>query len=250
MSRSFDDASSQYLFDTTAPITVEPITMACWFYADDDAATGALMSLGDFDGQNVWLLLAHSNDNIYARQYTGGVLAAAGVGSFSIDTWHHACAVYAATDDRKVYLDGGAPGTNTAVGSPSGIDTVTVGSYAYNGSRGRSPFSGRLAEAAMWNVALTANEISMLADGYSPLFVRPQNLVFYPPLVRDNDEDIVGGLSLTAVNSPTVAAHPPMIYPAPPIFYSIPSGEAPADLSIDIGMDESAYQGTGVRIIS
>jgi hypothetical protein len=32
-------------------------------------------------------------------------------------------------------------------------------------------------------------------------------------LIRDEDEDIVGGLSLTAYNTPSVAAHPPILYP-------------------------------------
>jgi hypothetical protein len=56
----------------------------------------------------------------------------------------------------------------------------------------------------------------MLAAGFSPLFVRPQSLVAYWPLIRDNDNDIVGGYDMTAYNTPTVAAHPPVIYPVSP----------------------------------
>ena len=67
----------------------------------------------------------------------------------------------------------------------------------------------------------------MLARGYSPLFVRPQNLVAYWPLIRDEDQDRVGGYDMAAYNTPSVAAHPPIIYSA--------QLHIPAPASIDLG---------------
>ena len=72
--------------------------------------------------------------------------------------------------------------------------------------------SGSIAEPAVWNVVLTDAEVAILGAGFSPLFVRPQNLVFYPDLIRGLN-DKVGGLTLTA-NGTVVSAHPPIIYPA------------------------------------
>lgn len=70
----------------------------------------------------------------------------------------------------------------------------------------------------MWTVALTTAEIALLADGLSPLFVRPQSLAFYAPLfgragAGGEEEDWVGGAPLTATGSPTVTDHPRIIYP-------------------------------------
>jgi len=71
-----------------------------------------------------------------------------------------------------------------------------------------------LAEAGLWDAALTDAEVAILGVGYSPLFVRPQSLVAYWPLVRDA-KDRVGGYDLTAGGGPVVAAHPRIIYPSP-----------------------------------
>ena len=64
-----------------------------------------------------------------------------------------------------------------------------------------------------------------LDAGYSPLFVRPQNLVFYAPLVREA-VDIVGGVALTPTNSPTISVHPPIIYPSSQILQFPPAAAA------------------------
>ena len=70
-------------------------------------------------------------------------------------------------------------------------------------------YTGRIADAAIWNVALTAAEIASLADGMTCDKVRPQSLVFYAPLIRDL-QDVRGGLTITNNNTATVANHPPV----------------------------------------
>jgi hypothetical protein len=70
---------------------------------------------------------------------------------------------------------------------------------------------GRTAEVGIWNVALSATELSSLAKGMTCDKVRPQSLVFYAPLVRDLI-DQKGGLAITNNNAATVANHP-RIYP-------------------------------------
>ena len=68
-------------------------------------------------------------------------------------------------------------------------------------------YTGRIADAAIWNAALTASEIASLAKGMTCDKVRPQSLVFYAPLVRDL-QDVRGGLTITNNNTATVANHP------------------------------------------
>lgn len=67
--------------------------------------------------------------------------------------------------------------------------------------------NGRYAEVGIWNAALTAAEVASLAKGMTCDKIRPQNLVFYAPLVRDLI-DAKGGLTITNNNSSTVAEHP------------------------------------------
>ena len=67
--------------------------------------------------------------------------------------------------------------------------------------------NGQIAEVGIWNAALTAAEVASLAKGMTCDKVRPQNLVFYAPLVR-NLVDVKGGLTITNNNTATVAAHP------------------------------------------
>ncbi len=128
---------------------------------------------------------------------------------FSADTWHHACGVEAASDDRRVYIDGGSKGTNASNRGPTGVDETQIGQYAR--STGDGDLIGDVAEAAIWNVALTDAEVLILSKGYSPLFVRPESLVFYMPLVRDI-YDVIGAIGFTDVST-TITDHPAIIYP-------------------------------------
>lgn len=68
-------------------------------------------------------------------------------------------------------------------------------------------FNGNIAEIGIWNAALTAAEVASLAKGMTCDKVRPQNLVFYAPLVRGLI-DAKGGRTITNNNGATVANHP------------------------------------------
>lgn len=74
---------------------------------------------------------------------------------------------------------------------------------------------GRVAEAAIWNVALTASEVAALAKGVSPLQIRPASLQAYWPLIgrQSPEPDWVGGFNLTLTNAPANAAHVPVMPP-------------------------------------
>jgi hypothetical protein len=223
MARLFDDGSSQYLYVNSTPITAAPFTMACWFNTDDDTIAQALMYIGDkdTDGDDRWQLAAHGIAGAVRFQAAdGGDANADTTSDFSANTWHHACGIELASNSRKVLLDGANLGTDSTEKTPDNADRIAVGAIADPTPAGYA--SGRIAEAAMWNVALSEAEGATLAQGFSPLFVQPQNLVAYYPLIRDDDNDWIGGYDLTATNTPTVATHPPkVIYPNP---FSVSAG--------------------------
>ena len=245
MAREFVSASTEYLYTAFSGIADVPVSLSAWFRTTENAAERCVLSIADID-TTAYLSLTRYADDLRATSWNG---SSGGHGnladSISINTWYHGLAVFVTDTDRRVYLDGvrGTDSTtDVAVGS---FDTVRIGITADSTPFG--PWSGYIAEAGIWNVALTDADALVLAAGYRPTFVKPESLQLYVPLVRDNDEDLIGGLSLSANGTPTIADHPPIYYSIPPSYF-MASGAAPADLSVDIGMDEAAYQGTGVRV--
>lgn len=225
MARAFDDALSQFLYVASTPIVAAPFTLAAWGKCDVDDGYRTVLSIGDKDvTSDAWALRFEgegTGDPIAFLSWDepafGKALTSTG---YSTNTWHHLCGVETAANSRAVYLDGAGKGTDSTASSPDNADRTTIGIEAMINLA--QPMSGDVAEVAVWDDALTDAEVAILAAGFSPLFVRPQNLVFYVPLVRDNDQDIVGGLSFTPDNSPTIAAHCPIIYPAPALFVPSP----------------------------
>ena len=221
MARHFVWYNFAVLYNTTPAVTVTPISMACWFYADDitrqfcfvDVIHHAGGAGGDFfaiggDG-------TQGGDPVFAMAYETGLanVHADSTAGYSVSTWHHACGVFTGTTTCVIYLDGGNKATAVAARTPAGFDQTQVGALHRNHATSW-PMNGRIAEAAIWDAALTDAEAAILATGIRPIFVRPQNIVAYWPLVRDQDYDIVGGYDLTVWNNPTIAEHAPVIYGA------------------------------------
>lgn len=220
----FDDAATEYLERDAAPVTAVPLTMACWFNVDEDAKTFELMWIGDKDAapNNEEFGLranpAAAGDPVQASIRSAGTsVAAATTTGLTVGQWHHACGVQSATNARAAYIDGGSKGTNTSNLTPAGLDRIAIGRSGRPTPANYT--SGNVAEAAVWNVALTDAEIALLGKGFSPLFFRPEKLVFYSPLIRlaagGVQRDWIGGFDLTEFNTPASAAHPPkIIYPS------------------------------------
>lgn len=215
MSKVFD-GSTQWLNNNVAPFTAAPFTMACWFNPDTVATEMALMFVGDKDATNNYQNLAFRGDvagdpiaagsrntaYVFAQSSAG----AAGVGG----VWYHACGVWASATSRVAYFNGANSGSETTSSSPDANDTYAIGRD--NDSTPARFFDGKIAECAVWDVALTAAEVAILGLGYSPLFVRPQNLIRYSPLIRVST-DLVN-VTLTENGSPTIDTHPRIIYPS------------------------------------
>jgi hypothetical protein len=129
-------------------------------------------------------------------------------GETPVNTWSHVCGVFTSSTSRTIYVGGISRATNTTdIGSQNTMDEYLVG--ARRATTIALHYTGRIADAAIWNVALTAAEIASLADGMTCDKVRPQSLVFYAPLIRDL-QDVRGGLTITNNNTATVANHPPV----------------------------------------
>lgn len=200
------NGTNQRLSCASAPVTAIPLTLACWFYQTTVAA-GGLVSLHDAQGSsnNFILMIDGTSLFAYAQNSGGPVAGISATSSPQNSTWHHGCAVFTSSTSRTVYLDGGNEATNTTSRTPLGINRLSVGALWFGSFS--NFLNGIVGEVGVWNVALTKPEIASLAKGITCNKVRPQNLSFYAPLIR-NLQDRREGLTITNNNGATVANQP------------------------------------------
>jgi hypothetical protein len=200
---------------TSAVVSGMPITMACWFYPNNNTTRYTLMAMAN--DWNNWsppnsggyLIGAYGNvagDPVGIGTDNNGAAAVNSTAGFTANQWNHAAGVFTSTTSRTVYLNGGNSATNTVSHNPiSPNQGLRLGRFI--DVNFPFPLAGQLAEVGIWNAALTAEEIASIAKGMTCDKVRPQNLVFYAPLVRDLI-DAKGGRTITNNNGATVANHP------------------------------------------
>ena len=227
-----DNASTEYLYVNDPPVTAAPFTWTCWFNSDQDDLHQILLFLGDKDDDDdYWFFRlsgATGGDPLIHLVKKAGFAGATTTTGFTAGKWHFAAGVEVAANSRKAYIDGGSVGSDANNLTPNAgeIDRLAIG-YKANGNPG-SPTSGIIGEAAIWDAALTADELLALAAHIWAPRIRPGNLVFYLPMWTVADlTDLVGGRLLTAVNTPQTAEHPYIIKPRKTTVW-MPSGGAPS----------------------
>ncbi len=190
MAYELSSAGGQYMevvYSKTSLIpTAYPVTLACWFYIASGVGTTphALVGLNDGSG-NGQSLQVNAAGNLLASSRVGSTSSSAAISSSTVTqgTWQHAAGVFTGGSSRTVYLDG-ASNSSTNTRTWVTVDRVSIGRRIVS----EATLDGRIAEAAIWTVALTASEINSLAKGLSPLSVRPSALLHYSPLVRSAHE--------------------------------------------------------------
>jgi hypothetical protein len=153
----------------------------------------------------------------------------------TVNTWNHALGEYISGSSRKIWSNGigEAEETTAVTDMDSVLDNFSIG--AILDATASSFLDGSAAECAIWSSgSFTAAERLTLAAGFSPLFVRPQDLIAYWPLRTVDDlTDWVGGLTLTVNGTPTTDfnGHPPIIYPEGMQSYGPPGIAAPPGIT-------------------
>lgn len=231
MARSFASASTQYLSRASAVVTATPFSMACWYRVTTVSGSRSLLSLGNSATTNRWhnLRLTTSGGNMTLRAGTrvgASEVSAAATATHNDSIWHQATGVWTSTASRTIYLDGGNSATETTDLNPV-VDLTNIATRVSGGTPGEL-LDGEIAEAAIWNVALTADEALSLSKGFSPLLIRPTALVETWRLIGRNDPETGWkGNDLTLVNTPTVAPHPRILMPRRRTLVSFGAGVAP-----------------------
>lgn len=215
MAYEFTSAGSQYLSTATTIFRNQSkITLAAWVYRNA-AGTAQMVGCGK-SGYRRFIFYPWTDNNLYYTIGTGGGLAfgfQSGAGA-TASAWNHIVQVFDGTQTGNANrLKGFLNGTQQNLGfsgtvPATSVDHVDIEDFTINRLQTALAFgNGRYAEVGIWNAALTAAEVASLAKGMTCDKIRPQNLVFYAPLVRDLI-DAKGGLTITNNNSSTVAEHP------------------------------------------
>ena len=216
MARLFVKANPDKIeYNGTAPITIvgTPVTLAGWCYPDVAGQTMIVCGVGSGATlSGVCRLGLNSANRMFGqRQDNGGTnnVSVSGATATAVNQWQHVAATFSeffTPHTVNVFYNGVADGTGSGAMLSTTTGRTSIGETPGNLSAGSRAWSGSLAEIGMWEVALGAAEIAALANGVSPLLIRPTALRFYAPLLRDI-LDVRGGLALTATGT-SVSVHP------------------------------------------
>lgn len=186
------------------PIIDYPLTISCWFNTSLTNTNQILVGLYDTGNvSNCALLLRPTALLSVSSRASSSTVFANSSASHSTNIWHHACGVWSSSSSRSVYLDASNVGTNTTTRALNGIQNINIGNSTIVASVG---LQGNIGEIGIWDLALDARDIVSLSKSLSPRLIKPNNLIFYSPLIR-NTYDYTGTSSISAVNSPTVTNH-------------------------------------------
>lgn len=129
---------------------------------------------------------------------------------YTINEWHVVALRHAQSgvSTNNVSRDDTA---HTVVTSSDGIGTVqgnriNLGADVVNTTL-QSTLAGPYCSGAMWSAELGADEMVSLFRGFSPRRIRPQNLLWYAPCIREMIE-IARGNAMTDTGTHTVEDHP------------------------------------------
>lgn len=214
MAYDFNGTSAYIDFRTATTLFSPSYSIGCWFNADVNNVFQGLVSIHNASvTRNAHLALSDTGA-VMARPRNGQGNDASTTTTIATGTWYHGLATFttdglsaAGSASRTAYLNGGGAGTNsTPVTLMNNCGVVNVGSRLVGSTRSEF-FNGRIAEVAIWNAALTADDAIALASGVRASLVCSDKLVFYAPLIRDR-VDLRQGIANTTAGSPAVDIHP------------------------------------------
>ena len=183
MARSTTATLGQRLTHAAAVVTAEPFTMACWIRPTALAANYAWMSIAASGNNDDSVALQSDIAGVISfRKGNSGGSGTASAGTLTTGAWQHICGSTSGVASRSCYRNGGNKGTNaTSITFGGAVDRTGLLHSARNSQD--AVCNGAIADAAIWNIVLTDDDVATLAKGVSPRLVRPDRLVAYWPVI-------------------------------------------------------------------
>lgn len=167
-----------------AIVTAPPFTFSCWVYLDalPPAANAAAMFIGESSTilNRHFLQVTSSGLALVASKAGAGVVSSTLGPTLQIKKWHHIAGVWTSSTNRNHAVDGVFGTANTTSIIPTGINSTAIG--VINSSTQVSWFPGHIRQPAVWNVAFSPGEVSLLANRTHPKRIKLGNLVLFSEL--------------------------------------------------------------------
>ena len=140
-----------------------PYSVSAWAYPDttNRGAIFAFNSTEASDENVVLLFYGKSSEKKFHHWNIGGSYTGS-TNDFETGEWHHIVDVVDSSGNGKLYVNGGLEGS-WSNGSNSSADRFSIGQeYDGSGSTASDFFNGKIDEVAVWNVALSAADVTSL----------------------------------------------------------------------------------------
>jgi hypothetical protein len=207
MARSFAGAVTD-LISTSTTINAALGTISCWANPNWNSGDGVQRFFyncsTDFPS-----FQRYSDNNIYAG-FAPSRVVIADTGLFTSGTWANWIITFnQSTPLQTLYKNGVSKGTNGGSFSGTCTPPILVGNQ---GSGFSGSLNGKMADFTIWNVVLSALEITALANGARPYTIRPSALLCWLPLdgLASPEPDLSGNAKNgTITGTITLAFGPP-----------------------------------------
>lgn len=216
--RNFIKTSNQYLLNESAsPCTSAPCTIAVWFNllasgsSADVPLSMTIQTTTSFAADTIFV--AVGTDVKFNSFYENGIATTLTAGT--LGQWHQGTGVFTSDTLRDAYIDGGSKGSDTLGRGVNPPDSIMIGNLNLATPVTGDAFDGQLAIFTVWNVVINSDEISELASGIWPMYVRNQDIKFMVPVwgTEDPELDYSGqGIDMTVTGATQITESPPFFF--------------------------------------
>lgn len=187
--------------------TTYPWTLSAWSKPVDGTTTGKI-DIGQLSNLHHARIGSNSNRARCGCVSTSGTAWVSATQDQDVDSWQNTIGLGISGDNRWVFKNNGFAAQSTLFRNALGFTRLVVGAEYY-GSFG-TWMKGYLAEIAIWNIALVADDRALIVDGINPTLIQPDNLKVYLSL-RDDYVEIISGLTMNVVGDPVWSADHPNV---------------------------------------
>jgi hypothetical protein len=222
MARLFNGTTDRLDWASVANLATSAKTLALWINAETLTTDQYFFNINNgaaVSGFRFFLRGAVVTGSLGYRQVGATDLQRYGNTTvLTANTWTHLLATHNGTftdyTTVHIYLNG----TEIAsyfTGVNGDTPTALTGLWSVGGrpEDDTRNFDGQIAEVGLWNRVLTAAEIALLANAYSPVLI-PNSLLFYTDLIRNTANR--RGAAASTVDGTTVNPHPRVIHTSHP----------------------------------
>ncbi len=155
------DGTSGYLTlgTTNLPANNAAQSISLWYKGAPNGGNQNMVAMSN--GSNSAIQLGFRGSSLIAWSWGGGTLIS--TTAINDSNWHHAVYTYDGTTD-KIYVDGALQASGTSTHQTASVTAAYLGTY--NGSA--ELFAGSLDDVRVYNRAISAAEVAILAAGSSP----------------------------------------------------------------------------------